>query len=89
MIKFTRIALALLALVWTANIGAAISDWSIPDSKWIENEKRIARIALSLNAVQMLIIPVQGEENRFDPIERSFINMQICDRISKWTGLLV
>ncbi len=89
MIKFTRIALALLALVWTANIGAAISDWSIPDSKWIENEKRIARIALSLNAVQMLIIPVQGEENRFDPIERSLITMQISDRIAKGTGLLV
>lgn len=57
--------------------------WSAPASNWLSNERSIAESSLRSVDVDLLILPVQGDKNAFDPIERSLISRLVSDRIAQ------
>lgn len=63
--------------------------WQAPPSRWKEREKEIALVGLEYGNSSLLISPVQGGQNPFDPIERSLLTRLISDRISTTTDVTV
>ena len=57
--------------------------WSPAESKWIVNRKNAAMLALEAAAPRLLVLPVHGGKNAFDPIERTLITRLISDRIGR------
>jgi len=57
--------------------------WNAPASNWLSNERSIAESSLRNVDVDLLILPVQGDKNAFDPIERSLISRLVSDRIAQ------
>ena len=63
--------------------------WIAPASNWLSNEKRIAASALGDVDIDLLVLPVQGDKNAFDLIERSLISRLASDRISQSAQIAV
>lgn len=64
------------------------TDWVAPNSKWLDSERASARSALGSLGTELLILPVQGGENTFDPRERHLITRLISDRVIAATNVL-
>lgn len=69
--------------------GIARDLWIAPTSSWLNNEKGIAESALKNVDVDLLILPVQGDKNAFDLIERSLISRLVSDRLLQATEISV
>ena len=54
--------------------------WAAPRSNWLINEEKSAKAALLGIRPTLAIIPVQGDINAFDPIERSLITRLVRER---------
>ena len=87
--KFVRSIISTVVLLLAAQTTAAFEIPDVPDSKWINAERKYARIALAGIDADLLIVPVQGGENSFDPIERSLITRFVADRVIQSTDILV
>lgn len=57
--------------------------WAAPNSNWLANERAIAEASLRRVDVALLVLPVQGDKNAFDPIERSLISRIVGHRIGE------
>lgn len=63
--------------------GIAVDHEKAPLSSWLNNERRIAETYLRGARVSLLILPVQGDKNAFDPVERSLIARLLGDNIAQ------
>ncbi len=55
----------------------------VPVSAWLMNERQLATSLLRSTDVSLLIVPVQGDNNSLDPVERSLITRLLSDRIAR------
>ncbi len=63
--------------------GIAVDFKNIPESGWLSNERTTALKYLTRADVSLLIAPVQGDKNAFDPVERSLITRLLSDHIAQ------
>ena len=61
--------------------GIPVDTWAAPVSEWHQQTKTRAANSLRLQASDLVVLPVQGGANAFDPIERRLIARLIADRI--------
>lgn len=87
--KLLQVAISLIALLAFSFPVMADEEQSVPESRWINAERLVARSALQDISVDVLVVPLQGGVNSFDPIERSLVTRLIVDRIMQSTNLLV
>ena len=87
--KIRSILLLLLTLVAAEMVFASEFDVKVSDSRWLESEQLFAYRAIRKTDFDLLILPVQGEENSFDPVGRSLITRLIADRIITGANLSV
>ena len=58
-----------------------------PKSMWMHTERVFAEKQLREVTVDVLVVPVQGGDNSFDPVERSLITRLMVDRLIESTDL--
>jgi len=64
-------------------------DVSLQESQWLESEQKTSMRAFRNTDFDLLVLPVQGGENSFDPIGRSLITRLIADRLITGANLQV
>jgi len=69
--------------------GIERSAWRGQPSAWIAKQRGAALNTLSRTDVGLLVLPVQGDKNAFDPIERSLLARYVADRIETGTSLSI
>ncbi len=87
--SFWRQVIATALLVFAACGSAYSNDWVPPESTWIETKKSAAHRVLRRTNPQIIISPVQGGIDTFDPTEKSLITFLISDHVSRYTNLTV
>lgn len=63
--------------------GKPIDYNKVPESSWLINERRLALRLMGPQKVSLLIVPVQGDKNAFDPVERSLITRHLSGRLEQ------
>ena len=56
--------------------------WSAPPSNWRTNEGNAAKAKLRGLRPTVMILPVQGDNNAFDPVERSLMARIVSERVA-------
>jgi|GEM_PF-3497532 len=63
--------------------------WDAPQSAWLQHERQVAESILASSEVDLLIVPVQGDKNAFDPIERSLITRLVSQSLADEKSFVV
>ncbi len=66
--------------------GIPLDVWGASESEWRRNEHNAAKSVLQRTEADLLILPVHGRENAFDPTERSLMSRLIADRVQRDAG---
>lgn len=78
------------ALREPANVhGIGRNVWVAPPSNWLRGESELAKQSLENTDIELLIVPVQGDKNAFDPVERSLITRMISQSVADETEFAV
>ncbi len=66
--------------------GIPMEVWDASESEWRRSEHRAAKSVIQRTNADLLILPVHGRENAFDPVERSLMSRLIADRVQRDAG---
>lgn len=79
----SRVLVPIVFLVWLCGSPtyAAIEDYDIPKSPWIERESQIASAAVVESEADYLVLPAQGGNLRFGPVESTLIAAVIATQL--------
>lgn len=56
--------------------------WEAPRSAWLDNERALAQTTLLNSEIDLLVVPLQGDKNAFDPIERALITRLVSQSVA-------